>query len=366
MGFLQEGLLALFPLLAALLVAPAAGLTWAHHGVPLTGELVLTDVHAIYVPGSESVVGWAAGEGGVLLKLDHLPAANRTGAWTVALDTSFPLYWYGVHAFDEDSVLLSGFLDGSGQAYGVITFSEDGGETWSNDTVIDPVNWGGGPIQFDLSGQQGLMGSTSGDVMWRTTSGGKTWADWAEVHPDTGNWHTGDYVFDGNGFAMIAGSSHCNSSDFGGEWQCTAAEDQSSMDGGIACSDASGSPTALCLTGGGEISPAVAGWVHMSVTGGATWNTTRALDAAFPIRSVLAIVPAAGGMPVLVAAGGNFYSNVGGIYSSADGGLTWTLDLDLGQEVKACRALPLPSLSVTRIYCVSSSATGGSIVSTDI
>jgi hypothetical protein len=40
------------------------------------------------------------------------------------------------------------------------------------------------------------------------------------------------------------------------------------------------------------------------------------------------------------AAGGNIYSNVGGIYFSGDGGQTWSLDLDTaGSEMDACASL---------------------------
>ena len=74
-----------------------------------------------------------------------------------------------------------------------------------------------------------------------------------------------------------------------------------------------------------------------------------------------------GAPPLLVAAGGNFFSNAGGMYSSADEGKTWTLDASTdGEEVKACRSLPLPALGVTRVWCVSAGSSSGGIFSADV
>ena len=85
-----------------------------------------------------------------------------------------------------------------------------------------------------------------------------------------------------------------------------------------------------------------------------------------PSSQVVPSSTAGKGGVVLIAAGGNFFSNVGGIYSSVDGGSTWSLDVNNGQEFKACRQLPLPALSITRVFCVSGSSTAGSIYSADI
>ncbi len=69
---------------------------------------------------------------------------------------------------------------------------------------------------------------------------------------------------------------------------------------------------------------------------------------------------------MLVAAGGNFFSGVGGIFTSDDGGASWALDLNNGQEFKACRQLALPSLGVTRVFCVAGSSSAGSVYSADV
>jgi len=360
---------AAFSLFSTVLLAPAAGatpppLTWTRHSLPLSGELVLTDVHAIAEGGR--VVALATGEGGVVLKLDA-PAAQAKGVWTTLLDTSFPTYWYGCYVFSPSSLLVSGFIDGDGAAYGVVAFSDDGGASWGNDTKIDPCGgavcaWGGGPIEF-ANATEGYMPSTSGQSAWRTQQGGRNASEWVEIVPSVGQWHAGDYLYDRSGTIRIAGSNDCTSTDFGVTWTCAQAWDSSGMDSAISCAGAS------CLVGGGEIEPAVAGWVHVSADGGATFALARALQAAFPIRSVQVVASSAGGgasPSYMIAAGGNFFSQVGGVYSSVDGGQTWRLDIDLGQEVKACRSLALPAINATRVFCVSAGQGGGSIVSADV
>ena len=302
-----------------------AGLTWMRHSVPLSGELVLTDVHAAFDAVSGNVTAIATGEGGVVLKLQQA-AGTVGGTWITLLDTSFPTYWYGAYVFSPTSYLISGFLDGSGTAYGVIAFSDDGGETWGNDTKIDPCSqavcaWGGGPIEF-ANATEGFMPSTSGQSSWRTSSGGRIAAEWTEIVPSAGEWHSGDYIYDGDGLIRIAGSNDCTSTDFGVTWSCGAPVDSSGIDTALACSNATS--VALCLVGGGEISPAVAGWTHVSTDGGVTFGAARALNAAYPIRSVQSLETAGGEKTVLLAAGGNFFSAVGGAYSSLDDGATWT------------------------------------------
>jgi hypothetical protein len=344
-----------------LLLSTAAALKWVRHAVPLSGTLVLTDVHAALDGGR--IVALTTGEEGVLLKLDVPANTSPAGsAWQVLRNPGVD--WYGAYVFNATSFLLSGFIDGGGVAYGVVSYSDDGGGRWGNDTKIDPCSqpvcaWGGGPIEF-ASVLEGYMPSTSGQSAWRTQAGGRNASAWREVVPSPGNWHAGNYVYDGAGYIAIAGSSDCASTDFAETWACSAPVDASGMDTGIACGGS------LCITGGGEISPSVAGWVHVSVDGGRTYAPQRALQAPYPVRT-LQVVPSSGaGAPVLVAAGGNYFSSAGGVFSSGDGGKTWAEDIDLGQEVKACRSLPLPAQGVTRIFCVSAGAKGGSIISADV
>lgn len=295
----------------------------------------------------------------MLLKLRSSVSAHDV--WQTALDLSFPYYFYGVYCFDANTTMLSGFIDGSSGAFGIIQYTRDGGVTWSNDSRTSDSTWAGGPIEF--TGQEGLMLSTSADNVWRTSTGGEKWSDWAELPCGDGQWHAGPYVWGTDGQAWVAGSALCHSTDYGSSWTCGPAIDESGMDTGLACYNQS-----VCLVGGGEISPAVAGWVHVSVGGPtpAAFNSTRALQAAFPIRTVQVVGRGQGQAPVMIAAGGNYFSAVGGIYSSTDLGASWSLDMNLGQEVKACRTLALPTIGSTRVWCVTAGQQGASIVSTDI
>jgi hypothetical protein len=52
------------------------------------------------------------------------------------------------------------------------------------------------------------------------------------------------------------------------------------------------------------------------------------------------------------ATGGNVYSNAGGIYYSADGGKSWVLDVDTGDEMDACAHQPIGSGSQTQVWCI--------------
>jgi len=82
--------------------------------------------------------------------------------------------------------------------------------------------------------------------------------------------------------------------------------------------------------GGGEISPNLEGWVHRTTDGGTTWSD-RTLDITWPIREIYFLTPNIGW-----AAGGNYSSNVGGMYFSHDGGQTWSLDVSTNAEMKSC------------------------------
>lgn len=194
---MPRSLLALATALAAAggAAAAAAPLKWSRHKLPLSGELVLTDVHAVLEGGR--VLALATGEAGVVLKLNE-SASVAAPAWTTLLDTSFPSYWYGAYVFDAHTYLISGFIDGDGVAYGVVAFTDDGGATWGNDTRIDPCGksvcaWGGGPIEF-ANATEGYMPSTSGESAWRTQAGGRNASEWTEIVPGAGQWHAGDYL----------------------------------------------------------------------------------------------------------------------------------------------------------------------------
>ena len=94
----------------------------------------------------------------------------------------------------------------------------------------------------------------------------------------------------------------------------------------------------------------------MSNDDGVTFNATRCLTSPYPIRSVLALPSGH-----LIAAGGNYYSGVGGIWESVDRGRTWGNTLSITAEIKACRAVPMKT--ATRVLCV---CTAGDVYTTDV
>jgi hypothetical protein len=343
---------------------PLASVAWTRAPTPFPGGAVLTDVHVIARDGR--LLGYASGELGLLLKLnaslDDPDSANAT--WEYALNRADDTYLYGVYAFpDGETVLTVGFLDGAGKSEGLIQYSRDGARTFEPIVFLD-ADWANGPIYFP-DGVHGIFDGISLSSMWiangSTPGGGTNASAWTPVQSDPVNeaWHAGDYVALPSGFVKVVGASDCESTDFGRTWACTAPVDPDA-DGGIQCGEG------YCAMGGGEISPAVAGWAHVSADNGKTW-TQRALSCPFPIRTT-EVVPAGGGpRPLLIAAGGNYFSAVGGIYSSADGGVTWSHDLDTGgEEIKSCRGLALPGTTTTRLYCVGAGQASAGVFVADI
>ncbi len=147
---------------AALTITDARGagppvITWRRNALPLSGELVLTDIHAALDPASGLVHAMATGEGGLVLASVAPPGAPAPN-WTLAADFGYPLYFYGVYVFNAREALVTGFLDGAGASYGVVMYTADGGARWSNDTRMDAgADWGGGPIEFAPDAAHGFL-----------------------------------------------------------------------------------------------------------------------------------------------------------------------------------------------------------------
>ena len=108
----------------------------------------------------------------------------------------------------------------------------------------------------------------------------------------------------------MTGISFCGSTDHGATWNVQHSADPT-FDGGVWFSD-----TLHGWTGGGEISPSVAGWVHRTTDGGASWSPGNSGLAADANVSSLAVDPADA---QLVYAGTTNH----GILRSTDGGQTW-------------------------------------------
>ena len=168
-----------------------------------------------------------------------------------------------------------------------------------------------------------------------TTDGGVSAAgpDWREVPVPGVGWFSGEFVAAAQPEeVVVTGLQYCTSTSGGGSFNCAAPVDPV-FDGGVALLEQyPGKGFGLGLTGGGQISTPLSGWVHRSTDGGKTWPGGRVLSAPWPVRFVGWFgTPAVG-----VAAGGDYDSGVGGVYTSYDDGATWKLEIDTGVEMAAC------------------------------
>jgi photosystem II stability/assembly factor-like uncharacterized protein len=278
-------------------------------------------------------VGYAAAE------LGQVWQTTDGGAhWARILNRNFPYYYYGIYAVGQ-TVIASGFNDSTGE--GLLTESGDGGKTWNADIILSSNAWAG-RVRFARGLKHGLamngLGSSGSqpNIAWWSNKGRK----WSSDVPDpSGGWFGFQFTLLKDRTAYASGITFCKSADAGADWSCAPPAD-SVFDGPTQfISDEIG------WTGGGEISPDVAGWLHRTTDGGASWSG-RVLSTPWPIRQIEFLNKKTGW-----AAGGNVYSNVGGIYFSANGGKTWSLDVDTGDEMDACAHQPLGS-GQTQVWCV--------------
>jgi hypothetical protein len=262
------------------------------------------------------MVGFAAGELGIVLR-----TVDGGNTWQTILNQGFPYYYYGCQAIDEQNVVISGFQNQSGE--GIIRWSGDGGNTWGPVIALpspSPIHWligvhfAGPPPGF------GVIQGFSGQV-FSTVTGGRTAGDWSVATPSQ-NWYQGSFTVLADGRAWIGGYDNVGTTDFGQHWSMIADADPL-FDGAINVR-----PSGFGLIGGGTISPTVSGWVYRTSNGGASWGPGRVLNTTYPVRAVMTLSDRRGW-----AAGGNVYSNVGGIWGTTDGGATWALEQDVGNEI---------------------------------
>lgn len=264
-------------------------------------------------------LGFAVAEGGQVWK-----TVNGGKTWTEVLNLGFPYYFYGVAALSAKVVVASGFIDSSTSQASVLRWTQDGGKTWSDDvTLATDGNWLQ-RVRF-ANASDGLIFDLGGGTAQYTTDGGASASDWTTViNNPSGGWFGLQFSFLSNLHARASGINFCTSLNGGAAWTCGPSVD-SVFDGPVLFQgDSEG------WVGGGEISPAVEGWVHITTNGGKTWST-RVLDGPWPIRQFVAINSKTGW-----AAGGNIYSGVGGIYFTSNGGKTWSVDVSTGAEMDAC------------------------------
>jgi photosystem II stability/assembly factor-like uncharacterized protein len=291
----------------------------ATHAWRLQQTLPGAVVHDIAFP--TAATGFAAAELGQVWR-----TTNGGDHWDRIMNLGFPYYWYGVAALDADHVVVSGFNNTDGT--GIVRWSDDGGDTWSDDVIVNDVGWlmrvrfadASNGLAVDLTNGSEPNGAQV------TNDGGATADDWTSlvVDPD-GGWFGNQFSLLPDGHARMSGITYCDSANYGAAWTCGPPVDPT-FDGPVFFVDESNG-----WVGGGEISPDVAGWAYRTTDGGATWSD-RTLDSPWPIRELLFVSPTTGW-----ATGGNIYSGEGGAYFSDDGGATWSPDLDSeGREIDAC------------------------------
>ncbi len=304
-----------------------SGNTWQ-----LLATLPQAFIHDIsFVTGQ---IGFAAGEHGQVWK-----TVDGGNVWVQILAADFNDYFYGVDAVTAKDIVVSGFYDSTTTTRGVMRWSHDGGVTWTGD-----LSFGATPLQRVriVKGQDGVIlkegGGNSPTYAAYTTSGGSSTSGWNQVIDNAdGGWFDQQFSLLPNLHTRASGINFCTSLTGGSQWSCRPSVD-SVFDGPVFfLGDSRG------WVGGGEISPNVEGWVHLTTNGGKTWSA-RTLDGPWPIRSVLFLNQTVGW-----AAGGNFWTGVGGIYFSSDGGMTWSVDATTGAEMGACAQHPV--LARHRVWC---------------
>ncbi len=260
-------------------------------------------------------VGFAAGELGKVLR-----TTDGGDTWQYVLNQGFPYYYYGVRALNENSVIIGGFQNQTGE--GIIRWSEDGGDTWGPVIALPcpaPVKWLA-HVHF-IDDNRGIVEAAWAGGVHQTTTGGRTAADWTYVEP-SGSWFYGTFTYLYDGRVWLAGIDVVHSPDHGVHWT-TLPSTNAVFDGPIAVRASN-----IGFIGGGQISSPVSGWVYGTTDGGQSWTPAPILSTPYPIRGLMLLNDRRGW-----AVGGNVYTNVGGIWGTEDGGATWALERDIGNEM---------------------------------
>jgi len=289
------------------------------------------------------LVGYVVTELGAVYK-----TTNGGDNWATVMNIGFPYYWYGVDALTADTVVIAGFNNQGNIHSGVVRWSFDGGNTWTNDIVLsipNGVGWLSHIHFFDSS--RGIVSAEFSGGMHYTTNGGKDTTSWnyVQINSDLG-WFAGNIDADTSGNIFTTGIHFAHSSDYGISWLSGPPADNV-FDGGVDFLE----NLLTGLTGGGQISTPVSGWTHKSIDGGQTWSQ-RLYSFPYPIRAVKLFNDTLG-----LAFGGNLYQEAGGIYITTDGGLNWNLDINTAAEMFSYDVITTSPSSMD-IWCAGS--TGGS------
>jgi photosystem II stability/assembly factor-like uncharacterized protein len=289
--------------------SPALTTAWSQMTVP--GGVYLRAISM-----GTPLVGYAAGELGVVLK-----STDGGSTWTTISNVGFPYYWYGCYAFDANTVVISGFQNQSGD--GVLRWSDDGGAHWSADVILPApgpgVRWLD-RVKF-LDTNRGIVENSWSGGVDHTATGGRTPGDWVFSQPSP-NWFLGTFTFLADDRVWMSGYDFEFSPDATATW--------SAYPGSNAIFDGPNSihQNGIGFTGGGSISPTVAGWVYKTSNAAHTFSNAPVLSTAYPIRALLTFDTLRAW-----AVGGNIYSNVGGIWGTTDGGTNWSLEQNVGNEL---------------------------------
>jgi len=269
--------------------------------------------------------------------------------WVNKMNLGFPYYWYGVYALAPDTVIISGFNNQGDIHTGVARWSFDGGSTWSLDIILRipaGVGWCTRVHFFDKN--RGIISAEFSGAMHYTTNGGRDSLSWSyvQVNSDLG-WFAGNMDAQPSGNVYTTGIHFAHSSDFGVTWTSAPSADNV-FDGGVDFLD---NNNLKGLTGGGQISSPVSGWVHRTTDGAQTWSP-RLFTFALPVRAVQFLNDS-----IALAVGGNVYSEAGWIYSSSNAGLNWSQDISTAAEMFS---LDLKRSSPDSIYIWCVGSTGSS------
>jgi photosystem II stability/assembly factor-like uncharacterized protein len=245
--------------------------------------------------------------------------------WTVKMNLGFPYYWYGVYALSPDTVVISGFNNQGSINTGVVRWSMNGGDNWSTDIILripSGVGWLD-KIHFFNQNTGIVMASFSGGVHY-TTTGGKDTTSWHYVQVNTDlAWFAGNIDAQASGRMYATGIHLARSTNYGLNWVSGPSADNV-FDGGVDFLDDN---NLLGWTGGGQISSPVSGWTHRTTDGGVSWSG-RQFTFPYPVRAVKFFNDSLG-----LAVGGNLLQELGGIYSTSNGGLNWNLDINTSAEM---------------------------------